>query len=114
LPHQEKIRRTREEEAPGLSVAIDGALDCAEQLWRALHLVERNRAGAAYYLFRIVLSGVEQVEIVERCIATGAGDELFGQSALTGLTCTGDHDCRHDAQAFGKRVRNSLIDQNNF
>src|SRR5262249_44549655 len=48
--------------------------------------------------FRIMLSRVEDVEIVERCIATGAGDELFGQGALTGLTCTGDHDCPHDAQ----------------
>jgi hypothetical protein len=37
-----------QEEAPSLSVAIDGALDCAEQLWRALRRVERNRAGAAY------------------------------------------------------------------
>ncbi len=102
LPHQEKIRRAREEEAPGFPVAIDGALDCAEQFWCTLHLVKCYRTGAAYQHLWIALGSVEHVEIVKRCIATGAGDQLFGQSTLTGLARTCHHDRRHNAQAFGK------------
>ncbi len=42
------------------------------------------------------------VEIIERGVAPLSRDEMFDQSALSGLTRAGDDDRRHNPDALGK------------
>ena len=70
LLHQQQVGRPGEQESAGLAVAVDGDLHGAQQVGRVLHFVQSHRLRAAKQRLRLFPSRVQNVEVVQRGIAT--------------------------------------------
>ena len=69
---KKEIRRTGQQKASGLAVAVDGALDGVQQLRFALDLVQRYGCGTPDEHLRVAARDIEGIEIVKRGIASPA------------------------------------------
>ena len=103
-PHQQEVGRPRQQEPARRPGRVHGPLHRGKDSRNPLHLVQDHRLGAEQQPFRIALSRLHDVQIVEGEIPARTRREFAPERCLPGLPRAGDDDRGRLAEVCQKRL----------